>query len=116
MFWRDLSPRAAGRETGRQVAPLRARMARRGASREGPPRSSSRESPWRRGRRAATLPARLPRLEHMRPRPGPRRAPARLVDAVWARRVADELDRAGLPAAGPLAEPGPPPRGRGGAD
>ena len=35
----------------------------------------------------------------MRPRPDPRRTPARLVDAVWARRVADELDRAGLPAA-----------------
>lgn len=42
----------------------------------------------------------------MRPRPGPRRAPARLVDAVWARRVADELDRAGLPAAEFLRELG----------
>ena len=42
----------------------------------------------------------------MRPRPGPRRAPARLVDAVWARRVADELDRAGLPAAELLRELG----------
>ena len=42
----------------------------------------------------------------MRPRPGPRRAPARLVDAVWARRVAAELDRAGLPAAELLREVG----------
>src|SRR4051794_24059390 len=35
----------------------------------------------------------------MRPRPGPRRTPARLVDAVWARWVAAELDRARLPTA-----------------
>jgi AraC-like DNA-binding protein len=42
----------------------------------------------------------------MRPRPGPRRAPVRLVDAVWARRVAAELDRAGLPAAELLREVG----------
>src|SRR4051794_24405288 len=46
------------------------------------------------------------KAEHMRPRPGPRRAPARLVDAVWARRVAAELDRAGLPAAQLLREVG----------
>ena len=33
----------------------------------------------------------------MRQRRGPRRTPAPLVDAVWARRVVAELDRAGLP-------------------
>jgi AraC-like DNA-binding protein len=42
----------------------------------------------------------------MRPRPGTRRAPARLVDAVWARRVAAELDRAGLPASELLRDVG----------
>ena len=42
----------------------------------------------------------------MRPRPGLQRAAVRLVDAVWARRVAAELDRAGLPTAQLLHEVG----------
>src|SRR3954451_8138641 len=42
----------------------------------------------------------------MRPRHGPRRAPARLVEDVLARRVAAGLERAGLPAAQLLCELG----------
>src|SRR4051812_33767811 len=60
-------------------------------------------APWPAGWQLAGTAA---EAEHMRPRPGPRRAPARLIDAVWARRVAAELDRAGLPAAELLRQVG----------
>src|SRR4051794_36151716 len=48
----------------------------------------------------------MAQAERMRPHRGPRRAPVHLIDALWARRVADELDRAGLPAAELLRELG----------